>query len=428
MAGDAEDGDLGRVDDRRERRAADAAQARDRERRTLKLIRFQLAVPGGCGQQRKLLGEFVNVLLVRIADDRDHQALVGIGRKSQVAVLLEDEILAVVRERGIDARELLQCGHAGLHDECERRQRDAPLLRRPFQLLPPGFELGDVGEVVLGHVRQVDPARLQARPGDLLDPRQRLQFDLAEFREIDLRRLRQRRRPRRRGLSREYRLDECLDVVVQDATLGTAAAHLCQVHAQFARELAHRRAGMGTRKTGFVDRRQYAGCSRPCAHRCGHRHRGRFLNRRCRRCGDVGFVRNRLVRPRRFGRRRRGIHRHRPDDVAAVDRVADRDGQRFDDATLRCRHVHRRLVRLQCDETVFTRNAVAGADEDLDDLDVAEIAQVRYDDIDTVRHRSLPPPTASPDPACPDRCRTFRSPVRQSSGRWHRRRRALSTR
>ena len=46
------------------------------------------------------------------------------------------------------------------------------------------FELRDVGFVVLRDVRHVDPARVQPRAGDLLDPRQRLGFDAAVLREV----------------------------------------------------------------------------------------------------------------------------------------------------------------------------------------------------------------------------------------------------
>ena len=47
------------------------------------------------------------------------------------------------------------------------------------------LHLRDVGLVELRDVRQVHPARVQARPGDLLDPRQRLALDRAERGEID---------------------------------------------------------------------------------------------------------------------------------------------------------------------------------------------------------------------------------------------------
>jgi hypothetical protein len=115
-----------------------------------------------------------------------------------------------VGERCVDLRKFLQGSDTGLEDEREWRQRDAPLLRRPFQLLAPGLEIGDIGKIVLRDMGQVDPAGLQPRAGDLLDARQRLQFDFAEFLEIDFRRLRQARACRCRGLAREDGFDEGL--------------------------------------------------------------------------------------------------------------------------------------------------------------------------------------------------------------------------
>ena len=50
------------------------------------------------------------------------------------------------------------------------------------------------------------------------------------------------------------------------------------------------------------------------------------------------------------------------------------------------RHVHGRLVRLQRDEAVLDLDTVAGRDEDLDDLDVGKITEVRNLQLDLVGH------------------------------------------
>ena len=126
------------------------------------------------------------------------------------------------------------------------------------------------------------------------------------------------------------------------------------------------------------------------------------LVRRCFRrcwCLFLGLARTLLLL------RTGGLDGHLADHVAAVDPVAGGDGERFDNAVVRRRHVHRRLVGLERDQPVFARDTITRADKHFDDLDVREIAQVRYDNIDAVCHSSLPPPTASPDPAGPDRCR-----------------------
>ena len=68
-----------------------------------------------------------------------------------------------------------------------------------LELVARVFELGDVRLVDLRDVRHVDPARLQPRTGNLLDAPERLDFDRAELREVDLRHLRQRAADRRAG-------------------------------------------------------------------------------------------------------------------------------------------------------------------------------------------------------------------------------------
>ncbi len=56
-----------------------------------------------------------------------------------------------------------------------------------LELVAGVFEIGDVRFVELRDVRDVHPARVQARTGDLLDARERLRFDRAELREVDRR-------------------------------------------------------------------------------------------------------------------------------------------------------------------------------------------------------------------------------------------------
>ena len=79
---------------------------------------------------------------------------------------------------------------------------DALLFERDTRDL----QIGDVGILVLRHVRQIEPARLQARAGNPLDARQRFDFDGAELREIHYRHLGQRRSGRRRRAPRRVRM------------------------------------------------------------------------------------------------------------------------------------------------------------------------------------------------------------------------------
>jgi hypothetical protein len=49
------------------------------------------------------------------------------------------------------------------------------------------LEVGNVGILVVGHVRNRDPIAVQQRTGDALDARERLDFDRPELCEVDLR-------------------------------------------------------------------------------------------------------------------------------------------------------------------------------------------------------------------------------------------------
>ena len=93
----AEDRDLGRVDDRREERAADAAERRDRERRARHLGRAELALARLAGQFAQLLGDREQALLVDVLDHRHDQPERRVGCEADVPVVLAHELLAVQR-------------------------------------------------------------------------------------------------------------------------------------------------------------------------------------------------------------------------------------------------------------------------------------------------------------------------------------------
>src|SRR3712207_2456561 len=87
---DAQDGDLGGVHQRGERRPADAAQAGDGEAAPLQVGGGQLAVPGARGHLAELAAELPDPLAVDVADDRDDQALRRVDGDADVEVPLED--------------------------------------------------------------------------------------------------------------------------------------------------------------------------------------------------------------------------------------------------------------------------------------------------------------------------------------------------
>src|SRR4030095_9291406 len=98
---------------------------------------------------------------------------------------------------------------------------DTGLVRLALQLVARLLEIADVRLVHLPHVRHVEPARLKARPGDLLEATERLDLDRAELREVDLGHSRQgAARGRRAALERL--LHPGFHVVRSDASLESA--------------------------------------------------------------------------------------------------------------------------------------------------------------------------------------------------------------
>ena len=87
----------------------------------------------------------------------------------------------------VELGELLQRGDRGLDHEGEHRDLDARLLVLLVELHAERLELGDVGLVVVGDVRDHHPVAVQVRARDLLDAAERLALDRAELREVDLR-------------------------------------------------------------------------------------------------------------------------------------------------------------------------------------------------------------------------------------------------
>ena len=150
------------------------------------------------------------------------------------------------------------------------------------------FEIGDVSLVVGRDVRDDDPVAVKIGRGNLLDAAELLALDRPVLRKIDLgpgqkvdaadaasacgRCLRLGRR--------RSALAEGLDVFTQNAAVIARALDLAEIDAQFARQLAHGRTGIGEREASFV---------KGADHRrsCGGGRRGR----RRRHGRDVGLQR-----------------------------------------------------------------------------------------------------------------------------------------
>src|SRR3954471_47137 len=247
---DAQDRDLGRVDQRREPRPADAAEARDRERAALHVARLELPLARRARQLAELARDVEDALLVGVLDDRDDESVRRVGGEADVVVALEDEVVAV--ERAVELRERLERRHDRLDHQRDHRDLHALLGVGVVRLLAERLEVGDVRLVVVGDVRDHHPVAVQVRAADLLDPRQRDALDLAELREVDLR-PRQQPEPRAFGAggrgrrlrrARAAALRRRLDVRLLDPALAAGALHRREVDAELAREPPRARAGV----------------------------------------------------------------------------------------------------------------------------------------------------------------------------------------
>jgi hypothetical protein len=136
-------------------------------------------------QLAHLGGDLQHALLVGVLEHRHHQAVRRVGRKADVEVLLVDQRIAV--QAGVEVGELLQRRDHGLDHEGQHRDLDAGLLVLLVQLHAQRFELGDVGLVVVGDVRDQHPVAVQVGAADLLDAAEVLALDRAELGEVHLR-------------------------------------------------------------------------------------------------------------------------------------------------------------------------------------------------------------------------------------------------
>ena len=203
-ARDAEDRDLGRVDDRREGGAADAAQARDREAAALEVVELELLVARPRAHLRRAPRASSKMPFWSTSRTTGTTSPSGVSTAIPMwKYFLRISALARRRQRRVDLGMGAQRRHAGLHDERQRRELEALLLGLRGVLLAKRLELGDVGLVVLGDVRHVQPGAVDVLRGQPLDAPERPLLDLAELREVDRAaspggRGRRRRRRRRR--------------------------------------------------------------------------------------------------------------------------------------------------------------------------------------------------------------------------------------
>src|SRR5207237_5045735 len=98
--------------DRREVRAADAAEARDREGAALEVGRLQLAVARDFGNLAELAREIEHPFAIGIAHHGYDEPARRVDRNPDVVVVLDDDVLARLVERGVELREARERSHA----------------------------------------------------------------------------------------------------------------------------------------------------------------------------------------------------------------------------------------------------------------------------------------------------------------------------
>src|SRR6266566_7344117 len=94
-AADAEDPDLGVVDDRRRQQAAELPCARDGEGRAAELLGLELVVARRLREAGDLVRELVGGVSVAVADDRHDQALLGLHGDAEVVAVEVDDLVSL---------------------------------------------------------------------------------------------------------------------------------------------------------------------------------------------------------------------------------------------------------------------------------------------------------------------------------------------
>ncbi len=113
-------------------------------------------------QSGSFSGQLQEALLIDVLDDRDQQTFRCVHGEADVHVLLADDRFAAWRQRAVEVRQFLEQMRSGLEQQWQDGQLDASLLCDGFLSDAESFQFGDVGLVELSHVRNVQPAAVQA--------------------------------------------------------------------------------------------------------------------------------------------------------------------------------------------------------------------------------------------------------------------------
>src|SRR5471032_3602702 len=235
------------VDDRREASAANVTQAGDGEAAALHVVGSELL--GACFfcDFRSFGSQLQQALLVDILDHRNYQTFRGIHGEADVYVFLADDRFAAWRQGAVEIRQLLEQMRACLEQQWQHGQLDASLFCNGFLGNTESFQLGDVSLIELSHVRDVQPAAVQASRAQLHQASHRHFFDFAEAAEVDRRDWLDTSAARCAagrcffGLE-QLRLDVSLHVFFEHTAVWAGCADCAQLNAELASQLTNSRA------------------------------------------------------------------------------------------------------------------------------------------------------------------------------------------
>ena len=124
-----------------------------------------------------------HAFFVCVFQHRHHQAVGRVCGKTDVEVVFEHQLVTV--QAGVEVWELLQRSDGGLDQEGQHGDFGARLFVLFVELHAKGFELGDVGVVMVGDVRNHHPVAMQIGTTDFFDATEGLALDGAELGEVD---------------------------------------------------------------------------------------------------------------------------------------------------------------------------------------------------------------------------------------------------
>jgi len=312
-------------------------------------------------------------LLINVLDHRDQQAIRGVYGKADVDVLLADDRFAARRQRAVEVWHFLEQVRAGLEQQRQYGQFHTSFFCDGFLRDAEGFQLSDVSLIELSHVRDVQPAAVQARRADLHQASHGHFFNFAEAAEVHDR---DRRNASTTGCTGgrsflgllHHGFDVSLHVFLDHTAVWAARADGTELNAELAGQLTHGRAcvNFGTL------RRRRGGRGRCCLGFCsGCRSSSRGFSFCRSRSSSLGWS----------CRRSSAGNLELEDEVASADFVVQLDRNALNHTGGWRWNFHAGLVGFEGDQRLISLNGIAGLDQDFDDFGLARRADIRDMDV-----------------------------------------------